>query len=227
MRVVIPLVLLLGLPCWMGCASGRIGSVHLADRGVLVSDADLPVVAVVTQRGVTRVSAAAIVPMNPSGRWAVTLTRSSGPRWLTWTDDAPLGKGMVALMTNTSFIGIDLDSGKTFTIPHGFDSGGTEIRDACVDGDALLIEVRRKYSSTVSYYHETKLPEVDWRPISRKRWDEAHARARSMRKAAGQVSASVELGRWGRLARIEEGARRQVVLVREGQPDLVVLSNGL
>lgn len=209
-----------------GCASGRIGSVHLADRGVLVSDAESPIVAVATGSGVQHLNGNSIVPMHPSGRWAVVSNAKTGPRWLSWNEKDPSGAGMVVTLTDTAFKAIDLETGQAIDIPHGFNAGDREIRAACVAADTLVVEVARKYQNSGMEYHSTELPGADWRQVLPRRWGEARRPAASEVKSPQQFSTSVDVGRWGRLVQVERTFGREIVLVREGRPDLVVLKRG-
>src|SRR5262249_30835090 len=103
-----------------GCASARIGSVHLADRGVLVTDPNSPIVAVVTDRGVQKLAGNSIVRMNPASRWAVVAESQTGPRWVPWKTENPQGPGMILTLPDRIFTAIDLDTGQLVAVGHGF-----------------------------------------------------------------------------------------------------------
>src|SRR5437763_39705 len=120
MRMFWPISILL-VPL-VGCASARLGSVHRADRGVMIADAETPIVAIVTERGVQKLAGNSVVRMNPTGRWAVVAGSNTRPRWSPWKQQDPQGAGMILTLTNVTFTAVDLESGQVQPISHGFNA---------------------------------------------------------------------------------------------------------
>lgn len=214
---------LIGLTLLTGCASARLGAVHRADRGVLVADADAPIVAIVTERGVRKLPANWIVPMHPASRWAVVGTTSTGARWVPWKRRDPQGAGMILTLADVRFVALDLDTGATVDIPHGFNADDLEIRDACVSGEVLLVELVSRFRARAPEHHGVTVADAAWRPVTTQQWEAARRAARSEVKSSDRFASSVDVGGWGRLVQTDRAMHREIVLVRDGKPDLVVL----
>lgn len=171
------------IPSLGGCVSGRVWSVDVTDRAVIVRDERFPTIAIVRSGNVEHIGGAGVASMDADARWVVVTDIVFVPGTILMEPGEKDSVRIPYPSMRQILTAVRLDDGRRFSVPNTLEEDDWAIDSVVVCGDSLFAKVGPRYSpwidSTPDRHWRRTLPDGAWKPVAEDEWTAADAAAKS------------------------------------------------
>lgn len=211
-----------------GCMSGRVSSVDVTDRAVIVRDQHYPMIAIVRGSEVDRIASEGVSRMDADARWAVFHGTVAVPRTILTHPERADSARLPWISFDYVLTAVSLEDGRRIPVPHALDEDDWGIYDVIVRGASLFVVVGPRYTAWFDTkpdrYWRKDLPDGDWETVEKSDWDKAkHAAISRVARPTEAPPWSISVGAHGTLWVNRDNGVWTTTIVSPDQGTTVVL----
>ncbi len=166
-----------------GCVSGRLGTVDVTDRAVIVRDQNFPTIAIVRGSKVDQLSGIGVAEMDADAKWAVITNMAVVPGTFLLEPEREDSVRLPCASMRQVLTAVSLEDGRRLLVPNPLEEDDWGIWSMAVHGDALFVEVAPRYRGWMDTkphrYWRKLLPAGDWKTVTEDDWITADDAAKS------------------------------------------------